>query len=95
MQTGATLNVGSGVNVLIQQSQTITDNGALNVNSTAAVMVVDGNSSQSTGIMVNGTLTATGASFARFNGSNGDDNTFIQVYSGGELTAADSTFWLG
>ena len=86
--TGATLSVGTGTSVLIDPV-TITDNGTMNVTG-ASVGFVAGYEA-TTQILVNGTLSASGSSsipraaaMASF--------TLLQVDSGGELTATNSTF---
>ena len=86
--TGATLSVGTGTSVLIDPV-TITDNGAMNVTG-ASIGFVAGYDT-TTQILVNGTLSASGSSFYTSGGALGSF-TLIQVNSGGELTAANTTF---
>ncbi len=89
VQTGATLSVSSKVNVQIGANQAITDDGALNVGS-GATFVFEVGYETTTQIQVNGTMNATGTTFNL--GGSDYSNTLIQVNSGGELTAANSTF---
>ena len=91
MQTGATLSVAPKVNVEIDANLAITDNGALNFG-TGATFVFEVGYETTTQIVVNGTMSATGSTFNL--GGNDYSNTLIQVNSGGELTAAESTFSL-
>src|SRR6185437_6018838 len=80
--------------VLIRNQQTITvdSGGALTVGA-ASVAIEDFQSGTVEGIVVNGVMSATGASFTRSNGGlNQNDNSQILVGSGGKLTASGSTF---
>ncbi len=86
--TGATLTVGTGTSVLIDPV-TITDNGVMNVTG-ASIGFVAGYSA-TTQILVNGTLAAAGSSFYT-SGGNYASFTLLQVDSGGELTASNTTF---
>ena len=74
---------------MIAANQTITDDGALNFG-TGATFVFEVGYETTTQIVVNGTMTATGSDLQP--GGNDYSNTLIQVNSGGELTAASSTF---
>src|SRR5439155_944243 len=65
----------------------ITDNGTLNVNSAAAVVVQDFGASD--GIVVNGTMSASSTSFTRSSSSGG---SVLQVNANGHLTATGCTF---
>jgi len=87
VEQGATLNVGAGATVLISVGQTINNSGSLNFATGDAVSFSPGST-----IAVNGTMTAKGDSFATNNTSY--STTQIQVNSGGELKAANSTFTL-
>ena len=88
--TGATLTVVTGTSVLIEPV-TVTDNGAMDIGA-ASIGFVAGYYA-TTQILVNGTLLANGTNFYTY-GSNGGEFTLLQVDSGGELTAASSTFSL-
>jgi uncharacterized protein YlbG (UPF0298 family) len=84
--SGATLNVAANVPVLLTDGQTLTDNGALTF---AGGATMDLNTYYGASqIVVNGTMTATGDTFATATGSGGS----IQVGSGGHLKASSSTF---
>src|SRR5262249_43332626 len=92
---GATLNVASGVSVLIRDSITLTVAGTLNVTSAASFAVEDIFNNDVEGITVatGGLLAISGTNFTRSNGTNNTINTSsIQVASGGHLTASGSTF---
>ena len=92
VQTGATLSVGTGANVQINSGVTLTDNGTVNITSPAVLAAQETNNNVSQGIVVNGTLTATNTSFTR---NGGGVTSFLQVNSGGHLTATNSTFaWI-
>ena len=78
----------TGTNVLIDPV-TITDKGAMSVTD-ASVGFVAGFAS-TTQLLVNGTLSASGSSFYTSGGAY-ESFTLIQVDSGGESTAANSTF---
>ena len=91
VQAGATLNVSPNVGVEINPNVTITDNGALTTGS-GATFVFEVAYQTTTQIVVNGTMSATGTTFNL--GGNNASLTQIQVNSGGELTAAGSTFAL-
>ena len=84
--SGATLNVAPTISVLLTDGQTITDSGTLTF-ATGDTMGFDSYYGASQ-IVVNGTMTATGDTFATLDGSGAS----IQVESGGHLTAASSTF---
>src|SRR5581483_5984310 len=93
VQANATLNVGNGVSVLIRDAQNLTVTGAMNVTAPASFAIEDLNDGFATGgIVVNGTLSFSGTTLSRAGGSDGSDNTRIQVNSGGELSASNSTF---
>src|SRR6185437_4973855 len=80
--------------VLIRNQQTITvdSGGALTVGA-ASVAIEDFQSGTVEGIVVNGVMSATGASFTRSNGGlNQNDNSQITVNLGGRLAAINSTF---
>ena len=88
--SGATLSVAANVNVLIASYQTIADNGTLSFGTGdtvtfggAATIAVN-----PSGTNPAGTMAATGDTFT----TNGSGNNYLQVYSGGELTASNSTF---
>ena len=84
--SGATLNVAPSISVLLTDGQTITDSGTLTF-ATGDTMNFYSYYGASQ-IVVNGTMTATGDTFATLSGSGAS----IQVESGGHLTAASSTF---
>jgi len=60
--TGATLNVGANVPVLVQTSQTLTVNGAMTLAS-GDTLSLSSNYAGGTQVVVNGTLTATGTDY--------------------------------
>ena len=86
VNAGATLNVGASASVVLTDGQTITDSGTLTF-ATGDTMNFYSYYGASQ-IVVNGTMTATGDTFATLSGSGAS----IQVESGGHLTAASSTF---
>ncbi|MFO0810850.1 MAG: hypothetical protein U0746_19655 [Gemmataceae bacterium] len=86
--------VGVAVNLLIQNDATLTVGfvGRLNVSSPASFQIQEyGGTGTPQGITVNGTMAVTSAAFA-FSGGQGGDTSYIQVNSGGHLTAVNSTF---
>ena len=93
VKPGATLNVGPGVSLLLPAGQTINDSGALNF-ATGDTMTFGTSYNAATRILVApnssgaGTLTATGTNFTGAGGG----YTQIEVGSGGELKASNSTF---
>jgi hypothetical protein len=93
---GATLNVDSGVNVLIRQGAILTDSGTLNITAAASFQVEDKSLffGTTTGIIVNGTMAASNTNFSRENNSDGIDTTKIEVKSGGSFTASLCSFAL-
>jgi hypothetical protein len=90
VQPGATLSVGANVPVLIGGGQAITDNGTLSFGSGDSVGLTVGYYA-TTQIDVNGVLKATGTNFY-ISGGNSGSFTLIQVNSGGELIASNTTF---
>ena len=87
---GGNLNVAAGANVLIQAAQTLTDSGSMTIAAGASVGLVAAFRT-STQLVVNGMLTATGATFYS-SGSNYQQLNLLQVNSGGELIASNTTF---
>ncbi len=89
VKSGATLSVGTGASVQINNGQTITVDagGALTVVA-ATVTQQEDNNGATEGILVNGTMTATGAKFP----GGPYDNSRIQVNTGGQLVASNNTF---
>jgi uncharacterized protein YlbG (UPF0298 family) len=83
---GASLNVGAGASVLLTDGQTITDNGMLSFANGDVMDFYSYNGASQ--IVVNGTMTATGDTFATTSGSAAS----VQVQPGGHLTAANTTF---
>ncbi len=88
--SGATLNVGANVPILVQTGQTLTDNGAMTLASGDTLSLAS-NYDGGTQVVVNGTLTATGTTF---NQPGQGYFTSLTVNSGGELIASGSTFAL-
>ncbi len=89
---GSALNVGSGASVTIGAAQTLYVYGSLTFANGDAVSFSTSNSA-TTQIVVNGTMTATGTTFANANSASG---SVSQIYAGtgGELKATSSTFGL-
>src|SRR5262249_32420413 len=94
VKAGATLGVADSLNVLIRGTQTITidSGGMLNVGADAVAIEDPNNFSQTEGIVVNGSMTAAGASFTRAGGTNGNNNSQILVNAGGHFLASNCTF---
>ena len=93
VKPNATLSIGDGVSALIRYAQTITvDSGGTLSFGAAAVAIQDSNYDGTFGIVVNGTMSASGASFTRLSNSNGNDNSQLLVNAGGKLTASNSNF---
>ena len=92
VDTNGTLNINPGAQVTINDEQTLTDNGQVNV--TSATVAINKLSSYEVtyGITVGtgGTLTATNASITH-NGT-AVENTEVQVDAGGHLEASGTTF---
>ena len=88
--SGATLNVGANVPILVQTGQTLLVNGAMTLAS-GDTLSLSSNYDGGTQVVVNGTLTATGTTF---NQPGQGYFTSLTVNSGGELTATSSTFSL-
>src|SRR6516165_1209234 len=89
---GATLTVGAGVTVQIEPSFVVLDNGTITIGTGATVTAQEqsaGFGVAQEGITVNGTLTASGVSFARTGTLGG---SLLQVNAGGQLTASSSDF---
>ena len=87
------LTIGSDVSVLIDGSQTITDNGTMTVGNGSQVELATLNQGTSA-ITVNGILNATGATFYYTSSPDGAGSAQIQVNSGGVITPTDSAFKL-
>ena len=87
----ATLTITAGTSVDVEGSQTVTINGAL---------VVDGaerfrftrNQSRTTGMVVNGLLTASNTMFSELVNSTFQSSTFISANPGSTISATDTTF---
>src|SRR5262249_36868872 len=92
VQAGATLNVGTGATVLINDGQALTVRRTLNATSTKLFAIVDSQTLDTEGIVVNCTMTLMNVSLTRSGGANGSDNSLLQVNSGGRLKATGSTF---
>ncbi len=88
--SGATLNVGANVPILVQTGQTLTVNGAMTLASGDTLSLAS-NYDGGTQVVVNGTLTATGTTF---NQPGQGYFTSLTVNSGGELIASGSAFAL-
>ena len=86
VSVGATMAVGPNVPVIISAGQTLFDNGTVSFASGDTVTLNSGCCPTTQEIVVSGTLTATGATFAGGNGSN------ITVKSAGIITPTDSVF---
>ena len=84
--SGATLNVAPSISVLLTDGQTITDNGTLTFATGDSMNFYSYYGASQ--IVVNGTMTATGDTFTTLSGGGAS----IQVGSGGQLTAINSTF---
>jgi hypothetical protein len=90
---GATLNVNSGVSVLISDAEQLVVDGTFNITSAQSFAIEDQNDgSLSGGITVNGTINISNTKLTRSGGTNGDDTTFLQVNSGASATITGSTF---
>ena len=87
--SGATLNVGANVPILVQTGQTLTVNGAMTLAAGDTLTLSSGYPGSQ--VVVNGTLTATGATI---NQTSPYYTTSLTVDSGGELIASGSTFAL-
>ena len=94
--SGATLSIGANVNVLIRDEQVVTINsgGTLNIGNGAAVSIEDfSNGNIFEGIVVNGSMTATAASFLRSANDNFGETSGIQVGAGTDnFKASGCTF---
>ncbi len=86
MGATATVSVASGASVQMPAGETLTDGGTLSFDDDTVTMGA-GCCAQIGTIVVNGTLTATGTTFA-----NSGDGGSIEVKSGGTITPTDSTF---
>ena len=96
VQSGATLSVGANVPVQIAAGQTLTDDGTVNFGSGDAVSfptVGNATGGETTQIVVNGVLSASGTNFINPGNAPYSLNQ-IAVNSGGELIANSSTFGL-
>ncbi len=82
--SGAAVNVGANVMVVISSAQTITDNGTLSFATGDQVVFQRGYAEQ---IVVNGTMTATGTTFSATNTGGS-----VQVNANAHLTASGCTF---
>ena len=87
--TGATLSVAAGASVLIQGGQTITDNGAMNVTGASIGFVAgyygdDADPGQRHPLRHGSNFYTSGGNYGSF--------TLLQVNSGGELIATNTTF---
>jgi hypothetical protein len=93
IQSGATLTVQQGVNVLIRADAVVSVGGTLNIANAASVQIQDVNDGVNEGIFVNngGALTATSTNFT-ISGANGNDVSLIQANSGGHFSATDCIF---
>ena len=90
--SGAILAFGPTVPVLIQADQLLTDTGTLNFSPGDTVtLALGGGSGNTTAIVVNGTFTALGTTFAQ-SGTDTENVTAIEVNSGGKFTAAGGSF---
>ena len=90
-----TLTVGTtpGVNVVIQNNAKLTVAGSLNVTGASSFVINEGQfggDGTSQGILVSGTMSATNTAFTV--PTPASDESFIQIQSGGRLTASGSTF---
>jgi Bacterial Ig-like domain (group 3) len=88
--SGATINVGPNVTLVIGGGQSFINNGVINFSTGDNVIFVRVFNS-TTQFVVNGALNASGTSFV-ISGSPSSSSAVLQVNSGGHLTAADSTF---
>jgi hypothetical protein len=91
----ATVTVGQGVSVQLQDNQTLTVNGTLNVTKAASFAAQEIYAGHNETIAVNGTMNVTNTSFVYAAGNWAEPNSNssgIQVLAGGHLTATGSTF---
>ncbi len=87
--SGAKLSVATGASVQINNGQTITVDAGGTLNTGAATVTQqEDNNGATEGILVNGTMTATGTNFP----GGPYDNSRIEVGANGSLTASNSTF---
>jgi hypothetical protein len=89
---GATVTVAPTVNVLISGAQTFTENGNMTFG-IGDTLTFGTAFNQTTQLQIGGTLATTGTTINAAS-PNGNSTTFIQVNSGGHLTASNSTFAL-
>ena len=90
IDANAQLDIGAGASLTLGAGQTLTDNGTVSFASGAAVSFPTAEF-DSTQIVVNGLLSATGTQFVN-SGSAANSLSQIYVGTGGELTASNSTF---
>ena len=95
--SGATLTIGAGASVYLSDAQTLSVSGQLTV--TDASLYVDqdaGYGGDSSAIVVNngGTMTVADSSVVRDTACCNAEDTYLQVNTGGQLTASGSTFSL-
>jgi hypothetical protein len=94
VQAGGTLDIAANVPTEIPEGVVLTVNGTLNISPHTSVVIDDLNNNERSGITVAGTLNATQVSFTRGPNPGGSDIGFIEVTSGGQFNATDSTFTL-
>jgi hypothetical protein len=99
VQVGATLTFDTNSVVFINDNQTLTINGTLDVNDNAQVGTQDNNFDGPHGIVVNGdgqgdgTMSVTDAAFIKSGGNNSNTgNALIQINANAEFKASNSTF---
>jgi hypothetical protein len=85
---GATLTVGPGVRVEVETNQTLTINGMARLQPSSTLTLLATYSSQTSRVVVAGTLTASGATFARA----GQGTSTLTVSAGGHLFADGCAF---
>jgi hypothetical protein len=90
---GAALSVGAGASVIIGGGQSLVDNGTVNLRSNDTLGLARAYNA-ATQVVVNGTLNASGDSFAYNGGNPGYASAFMVVNSGGHLVASNSSFGL-
>ncbi|HXG10201.1 MAG TPA: cohesin domain-containing protein [Gemmataceae bacterium] len=92
VENGATLTLGTSMQLLIKQGVTLTVNGNLTINDADTVRVEELGSGVTAGIVVNGTMTVTATDFLRAPSGFPSDISRLQVNPGGRLIASNSLF---
>lgn len=87
---GRSMDIGQDADVLIRQDRNLTVDGILNITEADSIALEDTNGSQTSGIVVNGSMTVTDTTFVLT--VDGTDLSRIDVNAGGKLTAYGSRF---